>query len=266
MEIDVNENDMKRFYRTSNKYLEGLHKRNKQNYVQYSLFIKRHAPDGSSILDLGCGTGYSSLLLSYEKFDVTGVDVSFLFLGEISKRRSANLNLLVADAADLPFRSESFDAVSSFMMIEHIFHVGKTLREMLRVVKKGGYIVIVSPNLLSPIHSLKALWRFLIWGKIKDFRSPFGNDLTQILFFLIRNIFLLLRKMVNERICFSYRVPDISKAIHGDADSVYLSNPIDLRKWFRQNGAEIIRSQWQGKSYFLGPFASTTCVIAKMNS
>ncbi len=96
MEIDVNENDAKRFYCTSNKYLEGLHILNKHNYVQYSLFIEKHVPGGSSILDLGCGTGYSSLLLSYKEFDVTGVDVSALFLREISKSSSANLNLLAA--------------------------------------------------------------------------------------------------------------------------------------------------------------------------
>ncbi len=152
------------------------------------------------------------------------------------------------------------------MMMDHIFHVEKTLCEMLRVVKQGGYILIISPNLLSPVHSLKALWRFLLWGKNKDFRSAFGNDLTQILLVLVRNIFSLLRKMVSERICFRYRVPDISKAVHGDADSVYLSNAIDLRKWFGQNGAEIIRSRWKSKSYFLGHFASTACVVAKMNS
>ena len=60
---------------------------------------------------------------------------------------------IVADACELPFKDESIDFMVSSHSMEHVKNVWMTLREMLRVLKKGGYIAIIMPDLRHFVHS-----------------------------------------------------------------------------------------------------------------
>lgn len=53
---------------------------------------------------------------------------------------------IVANGDDLPFKDETLDYVISSHVIEHFFDPVKTIKEWLRVVKKGGYIFIIAPT------------------------------------------------------------------------------------------------------------------------
>jgi ubiquinone/menaquinone biosynthesis C-methylase UbiE len=76
-------------------------------------------PPGSSLLDLGCGSGDPASILIAQQHHITGVDLS----GEQIKRARRNVpsgTFLHADAASIRFPDASFDAVVSFYTLEHI--------------------------------------------------------------------------------------------------------------------------------------------------
>ena len=126
----------------------------------------------------------------------------------------------------------------------------------------------MGPNLLSPIHSFKHLLTFVLgkngvppWGKIKSYRSPFGDTVFQTMKILLRNSYLLLRKFLSSEVEFLYRDPDLESAVGGDADACYLCNPVDIKRFFRKKGLKVL-NYGAGKSKILGMFASTTYVVA----
>ncbi len=266
--------ELGKFYKTSRRYLEGLKRKDECYFAYYLSCIEEHVGKGSSILDVSCGTGLSSFLLSKRGFRVTGIDISPLFLQNRAGLTSQKLEYGVADLLNLPFSSESFDAITSHEVIEHISDVKEALGEMSRVVKTRGVIILIAPNLLSPVYSVRALLGLFKNSGLTFLRSkrhiesPFGRDVTEILRILLRNLFLLTKKKLQiKKVEFLYRKPDLKSAVHGDTDSVYLANPVDICKWFRQNGFTIVEGNNKGRSSFLGDFGTATHVVArKINS
>ena len=104
----------------------------------------------SSILDIGCGIGGSTVYLA-EKFNATATGIT---LSPVQAKRakeraeSANLsqgtNFIVADALDMPFPDESYDLVWSLESGEHMPNKQKFLQECHRVLKPGGTIIMAT--------------------------------------------------------------------------------------------------------------------------
>ena len=99
------------------------------------------AKKGEKILDLAAGTGTSSLAFAKSGATVIPCDFSLGMLQEGNKR-SPQLNFSAGDALSLPFADETFDAVPISFGIRNVNNVDKALKEMLRVTKPGGRIVI----------------------------------------------------------------------------------------------------------------------------
>lgn len=102
-------------------------------------FIKEHVPSHAKILDVGCGSGYGSYKLDQVGYDVTGVDISeeMIHLAK-KKRQGTNMTFSVADVNDLPFESDSFDALMSINVLEWTKVPAVALAELSRVLKKDG--------------------------------------------------------------------------------------------------------------------------------
>ncbi|MDA2977161.1 MAG: demethylmenaquinone methyltransferase [Actinomycetota bacterium] len=99
------------------------------------------AKKGEKILDLAAGTGTSSLAFAKSGATVIPCDFSLGMLQEGNKR-SPQLNFSAGDALSLPFADETFDAVTISFGVRNVNNVDKALKEMLRVTKPGGRIVI----------------------------------------------------------------------------------------------------------------------------
>lgn len=100
---------------------------------------------GMKVLDIGCGTGLYALDLAARGVDVTGVDISRPMLERArAKAQDAGLDvrLLEADALQLPFGENSFDAVLSVTALEFMPDLSVALREAFRVSKTGGRVVV----------------------------------------------------------------------------------------------------------------------------
>ena len=94
------------------------------------------------VLDVACGTGDMMLELLKQGADVTGVDLSEEMLA-IAKRKVESGKWKVADAEQLPFHDECFDAVTCAFGIRNFVHLEQGLKEMVRVLKPGGRMAIL---------------------------------------------------------------------------------------------------------------------------
>lgn len=102
--------------------------------------------EDDKILSVGCGEGY--LLNKIDKGEVWGIDLS----GEAIKRakeklkNKKNMNLLVADASEMPFKEKSFDKVECSEVVEHVLDPRKLIKEITRVSGDQAIIVFTIPN------------------------------------------------------------------------------------------------------------------------
>jgi ubiquinone/menaquinone biosynthesis C-methylase UbiE len=118
--------------------------RGRRELVRRLLAACRVWTSGDRILDLGCGTGATlSMLGGFGR--ACGLDASPEALRFCRAR--GGLSLVRGLAGDLPFRDASFDAVVALDLLEHVGEDGNVLREMCRVTRPGGRVVLTVPAL-----------------------------------------------------------------------------------------------------------------------
>ncbi len=127
---------------------------------------------GKKILEVGCGKGRVSRILKKQGADIYGIDISEQLLK--SAKDITRSHFLKAEAYAIPFKSNYFDAVVLLEVIEHIPDLSRALKEISRVIKSDGKLVIVDrnkfslnnrrclvPNLLvKRYHELKNEWMY----------------------------------------------------------------------------------------------------------
>lgn len=132
------------------------------------------AADSNVILDMGCGEGTRLNKLITKNQKGYGIDISPKAI-EMAKGKYPQLNFEVGDLEDLPYEDEKFDLVYSAFVFEHLDDPEKVLKEGVRVLKKGGSLMIVAPNYGAPNRASPPFRGSrvvkLINGFIKDFFS-----------------------------------------------------------------------------------------------
>jgi len=96
--------------------------------------LRLNIPRGASVLDIGCGDGTVVNRLADNGINAVGIDLSPWTSGN---------NIIKGDAHILPFKSHSFDYIISFLVLGHLQDEKKTMREISRVTKPGGTIMLV---------------------------------------------------------------------------------------------------------------------------
>jgi 2-polyprenyl-3-methyl-5-hydroxy-6-metoxy-1,4-benzoquinol methylase len=112
---------------------------------------------GKLVLDAGCGVGGVTEALIAKGARVIAVDIGPRLAAETKARWGCDTVIGTIDA--LGFRSECFDAILSSEAIEHTADPGKSVRELYRLVKPGGALVLSTPNRLwlGPVRLASAL-------------------------------------------------------------------------------------------------------------
>lgn len=116
---------------------------------------------GNIILDVGCGDGYYLYLLSNLGIPLKlyGVDVDKVGLEKARQNLKYNIPLYRADLMKrLPFKSNTFDKVIMSEVAEHLPNDIKCLREVRRVLKSKGVLVLTVPN-----HNYPLFWDPINW-------------------------------------------------------------------------------------------------------
>ncbi len=159
------------------------------------------------ILDVGCATG--RLLEHLARAGATqlfGVDLAPQIL-EVAKRRLSSLDppvdLRSADAEDiLPWRNESFDAVTLTGVLHHFFRPRDALAEIRRVLRPEGRLLVIDPCFFPPLRQMinAALrvaphdgdYHFYSTSQAADLLSDTGFKVRQVQFTPVRGTFFLI--------------------------------------------------------------------------
>lgn len=96
---------------------------------------------GELVLDLAAGTGTSTAAIAQTGAEAIACDLSIGML-EVGKKRHPELTFIAGDALALPFADGTFDAVTISFGIRNVNNVELALKEMYRVAKPGGRLVI----------------------------------------------------------------------------------------------------------------------------
>jgi SAM-dependent methyltransferase len=100
-------------------------------------------PDGSPVLDVGCGTGSLALFLAENRGPgkVAGVDLAAPYIAFARSRPgAAGIGLAVGDACRLPYADDSFGAALAQLSLNFVPNPAEGVREMRRVVRPGGVV------------------------------------------------------------------------------------------------------------------------------
>jgi len=123
------------------------------------LLPKHKYTNGGQALHLDIGPGHGSLIKLLRRegsFITTACD----YTADLMRLEDVSVDIVDLNNQKLPYDDDSFDLVTCTEVIEHIEHYRETLREMHRVLKPGGALVVTTPNILN----IKSRLRFLFFG------------------------------------------------------------------------------------------------------
>jgi ubiquinone/menaquinone biosynthesis C-methylase UbiE len=104
-----------------------------------------------TILDAGCGTGVFTLDILALGARVVGLDISLsMLIWARQKAMGYPFHTVIGNMMNLPFSDCAFDKVVSVTALEFIKDARGALKELFRVTKKGGCLVVATLNSLSP--------------------------------------------------------------------------------------------------------------------
>ncbi len=131
--------------------------------------------ENAVVLEHGCGVGmYSAQLRQRYTPQVEAFDIE---AERVRDAQMATPHALVAAAENLPYRSNSFDAVITQDVLEHVVDDQRSAQEIVRVLKPGGRAFVLVPNRWYPFETHGHYWR----GKYHFGNTPLINYLPDAL-------------------------------------------------------------------------------------
>jgi len=157
----------------------------KKRFREVSAVIE---PVKGKILDIGCNDGtFSKVILDASgASQLVGIDVVKKTVDWANShwKKTGKMKFIVADAKDIPFPAQTFDAVFALEVLEHVFDPGKVLTDVKRVLKKDGYAVLLVPSDNFLFRIIWFLWlHFYPRGKVwrdTHIQTYNGNFLAKI--------------------------------------------------------------------------------------
>jgi ubiquinone/menaquinone biosynthesis C-methylase UbiE len=160
--------------------MNNIFRRLSQKYIEFRIFknmLKKRKVDlkGKSIIDAGCGSGYSTELILNE-FHPTQL-FAFDYMAEqiyLAKKRKIKVDFKVGNMTKIESEDAQYDAIFVFGVIHHIPEWKRALSEALRVLNNRGVLLIFEP---------KAEFRFT-WHNLESCFKQIGFDILEIKTFL----------------------------------------------------------------------------------
>jgi ubiquinone/menaquinone biosynthesis C-methylase UbiE len=154
-------------------------------FEKQAIFALARTEPGVVCLDVGCGTGNYALDLAAKGLSTAGVDPSQHMLRAASakaQRAGLHIRLVQARAERLPFSTGVFDVVLAVTTLEFVDDQEVAAREMLRVLKPGGQVVV------------GVLMRWSTWALLRRLKGALTSSIyDSARFFSARQVRALLR-------------------------------------------------------------------------
>lgn len=145
--------------------------------------------DGKEVLDIACGDGYGSNMLARRAQSVVGVDIDAATIDRARQKYKAdNLSFRHGSATAIPMEADAVDLVVSFETIEHLQEHDAMMKEILRVLRPNGVLLMSSPDKYE-------------YSDLREFNNEFH---VRELYF--KEFDALLERYFAHHICFGQRV------------------------------------------------------------
>lgn len=189
-------------------------------------FVRRVLTPGSSVLDVGCGmAGLADVLPDGVAY--TGQDASPFAVRTARARLGKGKTVVLGDLHTLSFPDQSFNLVWARFVLEHLSHPREALLEMIRVLKPGGHLLIIAPNLEFPFAYPTAVRHKPGWYRYYFYLVRLGDYLVRLCgvyrFRTLRDNFLSATGRYELK----------------DDDLVYLSSTYEVVHFLRRQGLSI---------------------------
>lgn len=147
----------------------------KSRYEVTDTWMKEKIPfrmgKGKKVLEIGFGMGTDLLTWRLEGAEVYGIDITekhFTLAQANFKTHNQPVHLQLADAANIPFPSDSFDIVYSNGVLHHTPDTVRCISEAFRILKPGGMLIFSMYRTYSAFHLIsKLLVEGIVQGKLK---------------------------------------------------------------------------------------------------
>lgn len=120
----------------------------------YAALARAYAADHARVLDLGCGRGGLVEQLGLPPHQLFGIDADWRSLRQ---HRMAAMPRAAATTDRLPLAAAQFDVVLGSWLLEHLHDPAQTLRQVRRVLRRGGVFIFITPNGRHPLALLNRL-------------------------------------------------------------------------------------------------------------
>jgi ubiquinone/menaquinone biosynthesis C-methylase UbiE len=123
-----------------------------QKQHRFVIDMVQQTPNAKRILDVGCGAGVTMIELAEKGYAVSGLDIApkMIELAQAeAQRRQLQCDFKVGLAESLPYPDQSFDVLIALGLLGNILDDKPVLKEMVRVLKPGGRLLLTMPNLLA---------------------------------------------------------------------------------------------------------------------
>jgi len=168
---NFNKKWMKRFDKAAKKdvpnYKKSLWSNKKSHINRMNLFLKifnKNVKNKPRILDIGCGPGEYCNLISNKCNKVIGIDFSNEIINIAKKnKKEKNIEYIKGTIKNLDFKDNSFDIASSIGLFQCIEKYKKAIKEMDRVTKKEGFLLICTLKKQKMISEIIPLFFYLLF-------------------------------------------------------------------------------------------------------
>ncbi len=113
------------------------------------LLAQAGVPARGTLLEIGCGAGNFLVRAADRGFDVTGLEYSPYAAERARKNLGGRGRVLVGEVTSLADQSNAYDVCVLCDVVEHVRHPDEFVREILRLLRPGGALLVVTPSLDS---------------------------------------------------------------------------------------------------------------------
>lgn len=137
---------------------------------------------GKKVLEIGCGAGSHSALISKYASELVSIDITNKAVETTNKRFEIfgieNARAMQVDAENMPFDDESFDFVWSWGVIHHSANTDIIVDQIHRVLKDGGKTTLIVYHKNSTRYYLHGLYQGIFKLKFLKYRSLYAVNMT----------------------------------------------------------------------------------------